>query len=82
MPRRSDRIEIKHSTFTFLQKAFSDCIDANKQLNHPEQSIPDLAFGFIYGHKQHKNSSPNIKQDAIKAILLPDLKQQVFFEKR
>jgi hypothetical protein len=66
----------------FLQKTFSHCIDTNKKLDDPKQTVPNPAFRFIDGHKKHEDGRAYIKEDAIKTVLLPNFEQQILFEQR
>jgi hypothetical protein len=64
----------------FLQKTFCNRIDADEQLDDPEQAVPYPALRFFHGHVQNKGRGNHIQQHTIESILLPYLQEQVFFK--
>lgn len=73
---------VQHTAATFLQKTFSDGIDADEKLNDPKEAIPNPVVGAFNHIVQHKNCCADIQQHTIECILLADFEQQVFFKKR
>ena len=71
---------IKHAAAAFLQKAFGHGINADEQLNNPEQPDPGPVVRVFDGHVQDKDGSANVEKHTIKRILLANFQQQVFFE--
>ena len=58
----------------YLTRAHKATLD---NLNFPEKKSERVFLGI---NVQNKNSSGDIEKDTVKAILLPDLKQQIFFK--
>lgn len=75
-----DGIEIQHPSPVLLQETFGDSIDTDKELDHPEQPVPDLAFRLIQRIEKHKNGGADIEQHPVKTVLLPYFQQYILFQ--
>jgi hypothetical protein len=71
---------IQHPAAAFLQKAFGDCIDADKELNNPEKPYPRAIVRTFNGHVQHEDGGTNVQEHTVKSILLPYFQQKIFLK--
>lgn len=56
-----DGIEIQQAAAAFLQETFSYCIYADEELDHPEQSFPDIAIGLSHGEIEYEDGGSDIQ---------------------
>lgn len=58
--RTGNGMIIDHPAIAFLEEAFSDSIDTDKQLYDPEKAYPGFMVRVFYSHVKHKDGSTYI----------------------
>jgi hypothetical protein len=73
-------IKIEEPSTTFIKEAFGDGVDGDEQLDHPEETFPNLSFGLAHSEVQYENGRGYIEEYAIECILLTNFEQKVLFK--